>query len=104
MANNDEVADLRRSLISIANALTDRATLIRALVDELLTAMVQKGLFTEEETRAISERAIEQREKQRAEYRIPDDKAATQKLAKLHDELSADVIDLAAVRARLERE
>jgi polyhydroxyalkanoate synthesis regulator phasin len=103
MVDDEEFAALRRSLTAIANALADRAALVRALVDELMTGMVQKGLFTDAEMQAISQRALEQREKQRSEYRIPEGESAVEKLAKLHDALTGDIIDLTAIRAKLEK-
>jgi hypothetical protein len=104
MADEREIAELRRSLVTIANALTDRATLIRLLVDELMAAFVRKGLFTEDELRSIVNHTLTEREASRSQYRIPDDESAAEKIAKLHDEMSADVIDLAAIRAKLQRD
>ena len=104
MAGDDDVAALRRSLITVANSLTDRVTLLRALVEGLIAALIKKRVFTEEQIKAISEKAIEEREKQRAEYRIPDDHTAAEKIARIHSELSAEVINLAAIRTLLDRD
>jgi polyhydroxyalkanoate synthesis regulator phasin len=103
MTNDEDIVLLRRSLTTIANALTDRVTLLRNLVEGLIAGLVEKGLFTEEQIKVIAEKALDQREKQRAEYRIPDDETTPDKLAKLHSELSGEVVDLAAIRALLER-
>ena len=104
VATDADIASLRRSLVTIANALTDRATLTRLLLDELMAALVNKGLFTEGELQAILERTLKERERRRIEYRIPDDETAAEKIAKLHDQITAEVIDLTAIRANLGRE
>jgi len=103
MANDEDLSLLRGSLVTIVNALTDRATLHRNLVEGLISGLVAKGVFTNDEIKTLTEKALEQREKQRAEYRIPDDESTAEKLGKLHKALSAEVVDLASIRDLLDR-